>query len=137
VASSGPPARTETPQRFEALDNTEGDPPTLWDVRIRADLPDEASASPFHERIRSDPAVQNAEVPAPGYPAHSAAFLVEASTLKQAQEIADRILSDALGPLAAALPATDGYGFVAETEAYPHRPRQAGQRTGCHLLSST
>lgn len=110
------------PLGFEALDNTEGDPPTLWDVRISADLPNQASAGPFHDRIRSDPAVQNAEVPAPGYPWASAAFLVEASTLNQAQAMANRILSDALPTLAQALPPTEGYGFVAEAEVYPHRP---------------
>jgi hypothetical protein len=111
------------PGGFEALDNTESDPPTLWDVRISADLPTQASASPFHERIRSHPAVQNAEAPAPGYPALSAAFLVEASTHKQAQEIANRVLTYALATLAEALPAGDaGYGWVGEAEVYPHRP---------------
>jgi hypothetical protein len=110
------------PRGFEALDNTESDPPTLWDVRISADLPNQGSASPFHERVRSDPAVRNAEAPAPGYPAASAAFLVEASTLSQAQAMANRILSDALATLAEALPATESYGFVAEAEVYPHRP---------------
>lgn len=111
------------PGGFEALDNTERDPPTLWDVRLSAELPCQASARPFHERIRSDPAVQNVEAPAPAYPALSAAFLVEASTRGQAQEIADRILTDALSALAEALTASDaGYGVVAEAEVYPHRP---------------
>jgi hypothetical protein len=36
--------------------------------------------------------------------------------------MADRILSDALATLAEALPATEGYGFVAVAEVYPHRP---------------
>lgn len=110
------------PRGFEALDNNESDPPTLWDVRISADLPNQAGARPFHERVRSDPAVQNAEAPAPGYPATSAAFLVEASTLSQAQAMANRILSDALATLAEAPPATEGYGFVAVAEVYPHQP---------------
>jgi hypothetical protein len=110
------------PRGFEALDNTESDPPTLWYVRISADLPSQAGASPFHERVRSNPAVQNAEAPAPGYPAASAAFLVEASTLSQAQAMANRILSDALATLAEGLPATEGYGYVAAAEVYPHRP---------------
>ena len=110
------------PGGFEALDNTESDPATFWDVRLSAELPNQASASPFRERIRSDPAAEDAEAPAPGYPVASAAFLVKASTLEQAQAIANRILSDALGTLAEALPATDGYGFVAGAEVYPHRP---------------
>jgi hypothetical protein len=109
------------PGGFEALDNTESDPPTLWDVRISADLPNQTSATLFHDRIRSDPAVRNAEAPAPGYPGASAAFLVEASTLSQAHAMANRILSDALATLAEALPATEGYGFVAGAEVYPHR----------------
>jgi hypothetical protein len=113
------------PGGFEALDNTESDPPTLWDVRLSADLPCQASAGPFHERIRSDPAVQNVEAPAPAYPALSAAFLVKASSYEQAQEIAERILSDALGALAEGLPASDaGYGVVTGVEVYPHRPRR-------------
>ena len=90
--------------------------------------PNQAGASPFHERVRSDPAVQNAEAPAPGYPAASAAFLVEASTLSQARAMADRILSDALATLAEVLPATEGYGFVAVAEVYPHRPPAAPTR---------
>jgi hypothetical protein len=111
------------PGGFEALDNTERDPPALWDVRLSADLPCQAGAGPFHERIRSDPAVQKVEAPAPASPALSAAFLVEASTHEQAREIAERILSGALGALAEALPACDaGYGVVAQAEVYPHRP---------------
>jgi len=65
---AGPRLERRRPGGFEALDNTESDPPTLWDVRISADLPDQASATLFHDRIRSDPAVRNAEAPAPGLP---------------------------------------------------------------------
>jgi hypothetical protein len=87
------------PSGFEALDNTERDPPTLWDVYISADLPG-----------------------ARGRQARSAAFLVEASTLEQAREMANRILSDALAALAEELPASDGQGLVAGAEVYPHPP---------------
>jgi hypothetical protein len=119
------------PRGFEALDNTESDPPTLWDVRLSVDLPCEVSADPFHDRIRSDPAVQNAEIPAPDYPALSAAFHVEAPTRQQAQRTADRILSDALGALAETLPASDaGYGVVSQVGVYPHRPGKPARGPG-------
>ena len=121
-AATGLRLERRRPGGFEALDNTESDPPTLWDVRLSAELPNQASASAFRERIRSDPAVQEAEAPAPGYPVASAAFFVKASTLGQAQAIANRILSEVLGTLAEALPATDSYAFVAGAEVYPQRP---------------
>jgi hypothetical protein len=111
------------PRGFEALDNIESDPPALWDVRITADLPWPPDADPFHDRIRSHPAAHNTQTPAPGYPAPSASFLVEASTLKQAQEIANRMLQEALGALAEALPTSDaGYSMMSGAEVYPHRP---------------
>ena len=57
------------PRGFETLDNTESEPPVLWDVRIRADLAQPVDARPFRERIQGHPTAQNAQTPAPGYPA--------------------------------------------------------------------
>jgi hypothetical protein len=110
------------PRGFEALDNTERDPPVLWDVRIQADLAPPQDMGPFHERIRTHPAVQDPRVPAPGYPAPSAAFLVAASTHKHAQEIADVILTEAVAVIVDALPSSHLGSWTCGAEVYPHRP---------------
>ena len=111
---------------FEALDNTEDDPPVLWDVRIGAtgiEAGSEDDARAFHDAIRADPDAISVQAPAPGYPAMSAAFVVQASTLDQARRIADRVARRAGDAFIASLaqhPRHAQYGpFV---EVYPHRP---------------
>src|ERR671922_325896 len=110
------------PRGFEALDNTEGDPPVLWDVRITVDLPHPADMGRFGESIRTHPAARGVQVPAPGYHVPSAAFLVEASTRGQAEQIANRVLGQALAPFLAALPTTPAGYVMSGPEVYPHRP---------------
>ena len=109
------------PRGFETLDNTEGDPAVLWDVRITVDLPRPADMGPFEERIRTHPAAQEAQVPALGYHVPSAAFLVEASTRKQAEQLANRVLEAALAPFLDALPTSPAGYAISEVEVYPHR----------------
>jgi hypothetical protein len=109
------------PRGFEALDNSEDDPPVLWDVRASVDVGGDAKARRFHEVVRAESDAISVQAPAPGYPAASAAFLVEASTHGQAQVIADRIAERAFRALVdALLPhaiGALGYGI----EVYPHR----------------
>jgi hypothetical protein len=121
-SSAGLRLERRRPRGFEALDNTESDPPVLWDVRIQADLARSSDVGPFYERIRAHPAAQNPQIPAPGYPAPSAAFLVAASTRKLADEIADGILKGALAALVEALPSGHAGSWTSGVEVYPHRP---------------
>jgi hypothetical protein len=111
------------PRGFEAIDNTEDDPPVLWDVRIEASVSEDVDAIPFHDEVRLHPAARDPQAPAPGYPATSATFLVEAATQKQAQEIAEGIAGEAVQAL---LDATTEPGleraFTYAAEVYPHRP---------------
>ncbi len=118
----GIPLKRRRARGFEALDNTEGSRPVLWDVRIEAAVPPEAEVGRFHEKIRSRSALQNVQTPAPGYSAASAAFLVEAATHKQAREIADRILEEAFASLFKRLPKSDVGYCVTGVEVYPYRP---------------
>jgi hypothetical protein len=110
------------PRGFEALDNTEGDPPVLWDVRITVDLPRPADMGRFEQSIRTHPAAQEAQVPAPGYHVPSAAFLVKAATRGQAEQIANRVLWEALAPFLDALPTTPAGYVMSGPAVYPHRP---------------
>jgi hypothetical protein len=114
------------PGGFEALDNTEDDEPVLWDVRIKAELA-EGDARRFHDtvrtQVRTHPAVQDVRTPAPGYPAASAAFLLEASTEKQARETAQAILDEAVVVLLETVPTSPRERlFFSGVEVYPHRP---------------
>jgi hypothetical protein len=118
------------PRGFEALDNTESDPPVLWDVRIETDLAQPLAVRAFHERIRTNPAAQDAQIPAPGYSAASAAFLVEASTREEADGLADRILKDALAALVKALPSGHVASWTCLAEVYPHRPGKPVRSSG-------
>lgn len=118
------------PRGFEALDNTEHDPPVLWDVRIEAGHSGTTDLGPFNERVRSDPAARNAQVPAPGYGAPSAAFLVEASTRDQAERIANRILEEAFAALVEAFPIDDADYWLGGPEVYPYRPDKPARGPG-------
>jgi hypothetical protein len=110
------------PHGFEALDNTEDDPPVLWDVRIDASPFGDLDARAFYDKVRAHPATRDVQAPAPGYPAASAAFLVQTATEREAREIGDAILWEAVE---ASLEASseDPRGFVTYgAEVYPHRP---------------
>ena len=124
------------PRGFEALDNTEGDPPVLWDVRITVDLPHPADMGRFGESIRTHPAARGVQVPAPGYHVPSAAFLVEASTRGQAEQIANRVLGQALAPFLAALPTTPAGYVMSGPRGLPTPARGARKGSRGHLLSS-
>lgn len=119
------------PRGFEALDNSESDPPVPWDVRVTAEVSGEPEAHAFHETIRSHPAAHRVQAPAPGCPALSAAFLVEASTHRQGREIADRILKEALAALLEALPESTVASWVCEAGVYPHRAGKAPMDPMC------
>ena len=80
----------------------------------------------LRDSLQAHPAAQNAQIPAPGYPAVSAAFLVEASTREQAQQTADGILWDALTALVEALPSSHAGSWTCGAEVYPHRPGKPG-----------
>lgn len=111
------------PRGFEALDNTETDPPVLWDVRASVNLDRKPDARVFHEAVRAQPAAAKVQAPAPGYPPTSAAFVVEASTESQARRIADDIAEKAFHALVEALGSHDSFDtFSCGTEVYPHRP---------------
>jgi hypothetical protein len=110
------------PRGFEALDNSESDAPIFWDIRVEADLGQPLEVGSFYDRIRTHPAVRSPQTPAPGYPALSAAFLLEASSRKQAAEVADDILQEALATLTAGLPNSHAGGWTSGAEVYPHRP---------------
>jgi hypothetical protein len=109
---------------FEALDNTEDDPPVVWNVRVQADLPGAVDARPFHERVRTSPAVQNVQAPAPGYPPVSAAFLVQAATRDQAEAVADTVVDEAMREIRGSIAETEGC-LTLDVEVYPHRPGES------------
>jgi hypothetical protein len=119
-----PPSGVEFERRrvrgFEALDSSEGDPPTRWDVRVKADPAADAHPSPYHDSVRAEPLALDVVAPAPGYPALSAAFMVEASTHEQAQAIADAIAGRAL--VASLAGSRSAGSFQSFCEVYPHRP---------------
>jgi hypothetical protein len=110
------------PRGFEALDNAADHPPVLWDVRVEASLAGNVDARPFNDKVKLHPAGRDTQAPAPGYPPASAAFLLEAATQKQAQEIAEAIAGEAVQ---AQLHATTGAGpegaFTYGVEVYPYR----------------
>jgi hypothetical protein len=95
---------------FEALDNTEDDPPALWDVRLSGYAEQPGAGARLEDVVRAHPRVSSVQVPAPGYPELSAAFLISAPTQEQAKQIADEIVTRALGPV------------ISSIEIYAHRP---------------
>ena len=108
---------------FEPLDNTEDDPPVLWDVRVAVNAPRLARTKPFRDAVRRHPAVRHVQAPAPGYQPASAAFLVEASTIGQARRIAGQIHAQAWGVLQDdRLARLRGKAVLSGYEVYPHRP---------------
>lgn len=107
---------------FEALDNTEDDTPVLWDVRVEAKSPGLGRIKPFRDAVRSHPMTREVQTPAPGYRRASAAFLVEASTVEQAREIADEVVQHGLRALGPRFPRRRKVGVVSGYEVYPYRP---------------
>jgi hypothetical protein len=118
------------PRGFEALDNTERDPPVLWDVRLQVEASNQLGASAFREEIRSHPAALSVQTPAPGYPIASAALLIETATYNQATEVANGILQKALEAFAETLPKNGARSFCGGVEVYPHRPSSPVKRPG-------
>jgi hypothetical protein len=121
-----PPADLRLERRrvrgFEALDNAEGDPAVLWDVRIEAQLPAASRPSPITTTSRHSGA-PDVQAPAPGYSEVSAAFLVRASTHQEARAIAEAIAHQAVDTLLDKSPRTAHDGaFYHGYEVYPHRP---------------
>jgi hypothetical protein len=111
------------PRGFEALDNTEDDPPFLWDVRLEAAVSGELDPATFHDNVRAHPLVREVRAPAPGYPATSAALFLKAATENEARAIAEEILDSAVGALLAAAPKAGSERiFTCDVEVYPHRP---------------
>ena len=108
------------PSGFEALDNTEEDAPVLWDVRVSIDsMAAEVHPRRLHEVLRASPMVREIQTPAPDYPRASAAFLVETSTRKQAEALAESLVQAAYDAMVEELPRNliSGYSY----EVYPHR----------------
>src|SRR4051794_35023121 len=81
---------------FEALDNTEDDPPVLWDARVSVQGAEDKDPRPFHEQVRCEARAAEVKTPAAGYEEKmSASFIPETSTYQQAQQIAQEIASRA------------------------------------------
>jgi hypothetical protein len=118
------------PRGFEALDNTERDPPVFWDVRLQVEASKQREAAAFRQEIRSHPAALNVQTPAPGYPVASAALLVETATYNQATEVANGILEKALEAFAETLPKIGARSFCGGVEVYPHRPGRSVKGPG-------
>jgi hypothetical protein len=108
---------------FEALDNSEDDPPVLWDVRIKLELSGIVESGPYHRSVEAEPEPLDLQTPAPGYSQLSAAFMVRTSTRQQADEIAEGVADRALHALADACGDALPQGtFQHGWEVYPHRP---------------
>jgi hypothetical protein len=107
---------------FEAMDNTDDDPPVLWDVRVEAMSPGLGRAKRFRRAVQAHHMTQNVRAPAPGYSRASAAFLVEASTVEQARKVADEVVEQALKALGPKFSRQRKIGVVSGYEVYPHRP---------------
>jgi hypothetical protein len=115
---------------FEALDNTEDDPPVLWDVRVEAKSPGLRPVKAFREAVRAHSSTREVQAPAPGYPRASASFLVEASTVEQARAIADEVAQRGLQALGPRFPSRRKAGFDSGYEVYPYRPGVAVEGPG-------
>jgi len=119
--SSAAPRGPRRVRGFEALDNTEDDPPVLWDVRVEAESPGIGRVKPFRDAVHAHPVTREVQSPAPGYGRASAAFLVEASTVEQARKIADEVLQQGMQALGPRFPRRRKAGVVSGYEVYPHR----------------
>jgi hypothetical protein len=86
----------------------------------------------FEESIRTHPATQEAQVRAPGYDVPSAAFLVEASTRGQAEQIANRVLGEALATFLDALPTSPAGYAISGAEGLPKPTRRARKGSRDH-----
>jgi hypothetical protein len=80
--------RPRRPRGLEALDNTEADPPALWDLRLAAHPAVDLGA--FRLAVKADPRTLPAEEQ-PDRPQDDVRVLIRASTLKHASAIAEEL----------------------------------------------
>jgi hypothetical protein len=120
-----PDALTAGPRRprgLEALDNTEKDPPVLWDVRLHAQ--DGADEAAFRAVVEADPRTHPVPPEAIDGRLQGVRVLVQASTQDQAGAIADEISQHAQRASGAPIPTPPpgGWMLAAGYEVYPFAP---------------
>jgi hypothetical protein len=125
------------PRGFEALDNTERDPPVFWDVRLQVEASNQLEAAAFREEIRSHPAALKVQTPAPGYPVASAALLIETATYNQANRSSQRDSGES--PRGVRRDASEERRpyVLRGRRGIPPPTRQVGQAPRNHLLSAS
>lgn len=114
-------AASRRPRGLEALDNTEQDPPVLWDLRLRA--PDGADADAFRAAVLADPRALPVPSEAVDDRIEGVRVLVRVSTQGQALVIAKELFRHAraaAGPIPP--PPARGWMRAEGYEAYPFAP---------------
>lgn len=121
----GTVVKRRRPRGLEMLDNSESDPPVLWDLRFYPDatMDHDAFSAYVHEDPRAVPVPDNAT---PASDDRGIRVFVRASTWAQADAIATELFDEG-GTRFRTEPAPRGWWSRAGISVYPHAPDAALQ----------
>lgn len=118
--AEGVEVRPRRPRGLEALDNTEADPPVLWELRLHPDAG--VDETRFRAVVEADPRTMPVPPDVSDLRADGVRVLVRASTEAQATAIAEELSGAAHSASRTAAPSPGGFWARRGWEVYPFAP---------------